>query len=41
MEFYGGFDEFLEPAIIKFYQECGIHGKVTRIMLEGLIMVIP
>lgn len=35
------FDEFLEPAIIKFCQEFGIHGKVARMMLEGLIMVVP
>lgn len=35
------FGEFLELAVIKFYQDFGIHGKVTIVMLQGLIMVIP
>lgn len=38
MEF---FDEFLEPVIIMFYKEFWIHGKVTRIILLSLIMVVP
>lgn len=38
MEF---FDEFLEPVIITFYKEFWIHGKVTRIILQSLIMVVP
>lgn len=41
MEFYVYFNEVLNSLIIKFYQKFGIYDKVTWMMLEGLIIVIP